>query len=89
MTCIFFQDNHKVKDVLASTKGNMRKRQGLIYELCKNKSVCEGGDELDLGPDMRDPENPDENPEEGGEPKKKVRFWALEVELSKDVRCVF
>ena len=37
-----------------------------VYDLVKSKTVCEGGDEMDIKGDP----NP-ENPEEEGQPKKK------------------
>lgn len=30
------------------TKGQQRKRLMFIYDLCKGKNICEGGDELDI-----------------------------------------
>lgn len=43
------QNDEKVKDALKKTRsGNSaRKRLQLIYDLCKNKKVCEGGDVMD------------------------------------------
>uniref|UniRef100_A0A915CG97 DNA-directed RNA polymerase subunit n=1 Tax=Parascaris univalens TaxID=6257 RepID=A0A915CG97_PARUN len=40
------KDAPRVKEILKKTVGNPRRRLALIYDLCKSKSVCEGGDEL-------------------------------------------
>lgn len=50
------KDNEKVKDVLAKTRGNPRRRMGLIYDMCKAKNVCEAADNLE----PMDPENMDD-----------------------------
>ncbi|OWF51528.1 DNA-directed RNA polymerase II subunit RPB1-like [Mizuhopecten yessoensis] len=39
--------NPKMKDVLTKSKGQPRKRMAHVYELCKGKKICEGGDEMD------------------------------------------
>ncbi|KAG9511162.1 DNA-directed RNA polymerase II subunit RPB1, partial [Fragariocoptes setiger] len=39
--------NPKVKDVVNDTRGNPRKRLNLIYDLCKTKTICEGGEDID------------------------------------------
>lgn len=52
-----FQNNPKVKDVLNKSKGFPRKRFAHIYDLCKVKKVCEGGDEMESkGGDGQDEE---------------------------------
>ena len=33
--------------MLARTVGNPRKRLDGVYDLCKGKGICEGGDEID------------------------------------------
>ena len=30
------------------TKGQPRKRLAYVYDLCKGKKICEGGDEMDI-----------------------------------------
>lgn len=30
------------------SKGQPRKRLAFVYDLCKGKNICEGGDEMDL-----------------------------------------
>lgn len=39
--------NQRVLDVVHDTRGNPRKRIALIYDLCKSKTVCEGGEDID------------------------------------------
>ena len=34
--------------------GQPRKRLTHVYNLCKGKKICEGGDEMDLNPDNPD-----------------------------------
>ena len=31
------------------SKGQPRKRMTHVYDLCKGKNICEGGDEMDIG----------------------------------------
>jgi len=33
------------------SKGQQRKRLAFVYDLCKGKNICEGGDELDINKD--------------------------------------
>lgn len=42
-----FQNNPKIKDILAKSKGQPRKRLTHVYDLCKGKNICEGGEEMD------------------------------------------
>jgi len=37
----------KVKDIMNKSKGQPRKRLAHIYDLCKAKNICEGGDEME------------------------------------------
>lgn len=39
--------NQKVKDAILLTRNNPRKRLTAIYDLCKTKTVCEGGEDID------------------------------------------
>ena len=59
------QDNPKVKDIVAKSKGFPRKRMAHIYDLCKGKNICEGGDEIDKDTDQA-----------GQEGKPKVINWS-------------
>ena len=36
-----------MKEILARSKGQPRKRMAHVYDLCKGKNICEGGDEMD------------------------------------------
>ncbi|TNM93829.1 hypothetical protein fugu_002005 [Takifugu bimaculatus] len=40
-------NNPKIKDILVKSKGQPRKRLTHVYELCKGKNICEGGEEMD------------------------------------------
>lgn len=42
-------NNPKIKEVIMKSKGQPRKRMAHIYDLCKGKNICEGGDEMDIG----------------------------------------
>ena len=39
-------------DIVAKSKGQLRKRMAHIYDLCKGKNICEGGDEIDKMDDL-------------------------------------
>jgi len=52
-----FQANPKIKEVVMKTKGQPRKRLTFVYDLCKGKNICEGGDEMDLQKENDDPNN--------------------------------
>ncbi|KAK2717573.1 hypothetical protein QYM36_006380 [Artemia franciscana] len=47
-------NNPKIKEVILKTKGQPRKRLAAIYDLCKGKNICEGGDEMDMARDQED-----------------------------------
>ena len=34
---------------MLKSKGHPRKRLAHVYDLCKGKNICEGGDEIDKG----------------------------------------
>ncbi len=36
-----------MKDILAKSRTQPRKRLAHIYDLCKAKNICEGGDEME------------------------------------------
>ena len=52
--CLYFQNHPKVKDIINKSKGQPRKRMDHIYDLCKGKNICEGGDEMDKKKDEGD-----------------------------------
>ncbi|XP_078485873.1 DNA-directed RNA polymerase II subunit RPB1-like [Ciona intestinalis] len=39
--------NPKIRQIMAKSKGQPRKRLAHVYELCKAKNICEGGEEMD------------------------------------------
>ncbi|XP_033117859.1 DNA-directed RNA polymerase II subunit RPB1-like [Anneissia japonica] len=52
--CCFFcskllvdPEHPKLKEVIRKSKGQPRKRMTHVYDLCKGKKLCEGGDEMD------------------------------------------
>ncbi|KAG7265939.1 hypothetical protein CRUP_036132 [Coryphaenoides rupestris] len=51
-------NNPKIKDILCKSKGQPRKRLTHVYELCKGKNICEGGEEMDnkFGVEQQDQE---------------------------------
>src|SRR5262249_46715261 len=63
------KDHPKVKEIVAKTRTDSKKRLVLIADLCKSKKVCEGGDELDEV--KLDPDEPPEDDEDADLTKKK------------------
>ncbi|RZF37892.1 hypothetical protein LSTR_LSTR009992 [Laodelphax striatellus] len=47
----------KIKEIVMKTKGQPRKRLTFVYDLCKGKNICEGGDEMDLNKENADDPN--------------------------------
>ena len=45
--CVPLQNDEKVKEILNKSKSQPHKRLQHIYDLSKNKKVCEGGDAMD------------------------------------------
>lgn len=43
--------NPKIKEIVMKTKGQPRKRLTYVYDLCKGKKICEGGEDMDLAKD--------------------------------------
>jgi hypothetical protein len=52
-----FQTNPKIKEVVMKSKGQPRKRLTFVYDLCKGKNICEGGDEMDIHKENSDDPN--------------------------------
>lgn len=50
-----YQNNPKIKEVVMKSRGQPRKRLAFVYDLCKGKNICEGGDEMDVGKEGEDP----------------------------------
>ena len=55
-----------MKDILIRSKGFPSKRLAHVYDLCRTRKICEGGDEMDIKLDKDGKENHD------GEDTKKV-----------------
>ncbi|KAF7272976.1 DNA-directed RNA polymerase II subunit RPB1-like [Rhynchophorus ferrugineus] len=49
--------NPKIREIVMKSKGQPRRRLAFVYDLCKGKNICEGGDEMDIKKD----EQPDPN----------------------------
>ena len=47
--------NPKIKEIVMKTKGQPRKRLAYVYDLCRGKSICEGGEDIDVGKENNDP----------------------------------
>ncbi|XP_067669040.1 DNA-directed RNA polymerase II subunit RPB1-like [Haliotis asinina] len=45
----------KIKDIVSKSKGHPRKRLAHVYDLCKSRKICEGGDEMDKRTEEEDP----------------------------------
>ena len=51
---------------MAKSKGQPRKRMAHVYDLCKGKNICEGGDEMDIGKDEDISKEPSKKVGHGG-----------------------
>ncbi|XP_037788401.1 DNA-directed RNA polymerase II subunit RPB1-like [Penaeus monodon] len=49
----------KVREIVTKSKGQPRKRLLHVYNLCKGKMICEGGDEVDI---VKEPEDVGQHP---------------------------
>ncbi|XP_057378837.1 DNA-directed RNA polymerase II subunit RPB1-like [Daphnia carinata] len=59
-------NNPKIKEILVKSKGQPRKRMAHVYDLCKGKNICEGGDEIDIGKDEDISKEPSKKVGHGG-----------------------
>ncbi|XP_024857963.1 DNA-directed RNA polymerase II subunit RPB1 [Kryptolebias marmoratus] len=59
-------NNPKIKEILTKSKGQPRKRLTHVYELCKGKNICEGGEEMDNKFGMEPQENEEDLTKEKG-----------------------
>ncbi|XP_003425653.2 DNA-directed RNA polymerase II subunit RPB1 [Nasonia vitripennis] len=57
--------NPKIKEIIMKTKGQPRKRLTFVYDLCKSKNICEGGDEMDITKEGQE-QDPNKKPGHGG-----------------------
>ncbi|CAH1400258.1 unnamed protein product [Nezara viridula] len=56
----------KIKEIVLKSKGQPRKRLTFVYDLCKGKNICEGGDEMDIQKDNMDENASNRKPGHGG-----------------------
>ncbi|KAL9705875.1 hypothetical protein quinque_009393 [Culex quinquefasciatus] len=54
--------NPKIKEIVIKSKGQPRKRLAYVYDLCKGKKICEGGEDMDI---TKDGAPPDPNKKQG------------------------
>ncbi|XP_063701054.1 DNA-directed RNA polymerase II subunit RPB1 [Culicoides brevitarsis] len=57
--------NPKIKEVVMKSKGQPRKRLTYVYDLCKGKKICEGGEDMDMTKDGQ-PVDANKKPGHGG-----------------------
>lgn len=43
----FLKASEKIKDLMAKTRANPRRRIQFVYDLAKSKTICEGGDSME------------------------------------------
>lgn len=71
-------DNPKIKEIVMKSKGQPRKRMAHVYDLCKSKKICEGGDEMDIGSNEQNPNDQ----KHGGCGRYQPAFKRLGLELT-------
>uniref|UniRef100_A0A8C3N8R1 DNA-directed RNA polymerase subunit n=1 Tax=Geospiza parvula TaxID=87175 RepID=A0A8C3N8R1_GEOPR len=59
-------NNPKIKDILGKSKGQPKKRLTHVYDLCKGKNICEGGEEMDHKFGVEQPEGDEDLTKEKG-----------------------
>ncbi|XP_013918320.1 PREDICTED: DNA-directed RNA polymerase II subunit RPB1 [Thamnophis sirtalis] len=59
-------NNPKIKDILTKSKGQPKKRLTHVYDLCKGKNICEGGEEMDNKFGVEQPEGDEDLTKEKG-----------------------
>ncbi|XP_028911393.1 DNA-directed RNA polymerase II subunit RPB1 [Ornithorhynchus anatinus] len=59
-------NNPKIKDILGKSKGQPKKRLTHVYDLCKGKNICEGGEEMDNKFGVEQPEGDEDLTKEKG-----------------------
>lgn len=57
--------NPKIKEIVMKSRGQPRKRLAYVYDLCKGKTICEGGEDMDLTKENQQPD-PNKKPGHGG-----------------------
>ncbi|XP_035714876.1 DNA-directed RNA polymerase II subunit RPB1 isoform X2 [Folsomia candida] len=71
----------KMREIVLKTKGQPRRRLAFVYELCKGKSICEGGDEMDGNPGEEDPNIKSKKSGHGGCGRYQPRIRKIGIEL--------
>ncbi|KAI8514192.1 DNA-directed RNA polymerase II subunit RPB1, partial [Branchiostoma belcheri] len=71
-------DDPRIKDIVGKSKGQPKKRLTHVYDLCKGKMICEGGDEVDA----------EVGPEEGKEEKPKPQIRRVGLDLTAEWKHV-
>lgn len=51
-----------MKDIISKSKQYPQKRLANVYNLCKSRKVCEGGDEMERKKEAEETENQEETP---------------------------
>ncbi|KAK0182048.1 hypothetical protein PV327_000219 [Microctonus hyperodae] len=75
--------NPKIKEVVMKTKGQPRKRLIFVYDLCKSKNICEGGDEMDINKDGIEVPAADRKPGHGGCGRYQPKFRRSGLDVTK------
>ena len=44
---LIYQNNPKIKQIVAKSKGQAVKRLAHVYDLCRGKKICEGGEDME------------------------------------------
>uniref|UniRef100_A0A8C3Q3J8 DNA-directed RNA polymerase subunit n=1 Tax=Chrysolophus pictus TaxID=9089 RepID=A0A8C3Q3J8_CHRPC len=76
-------NNPKIKDILAKSKGQPKKRLTHVYDLCKGKNICEGGEEMDhkFGVEQHEGDEPGREKGHGGCGRYQPRIRRVGLEL--------
>ena len=64
------------------SKGQPRKRMTHVYDLCKGKNICEGGDEMDIGSENAEPGGGGGDKKHGGCGRYQPSFKRLGLEIT-------
>ena len=67
--------NPKIKEIVMKSKGQPRKRMTHVYDLCKGKNICEGGDEMDIGSEAPEGAGHAEDKKHGGKDLSTLLFF--------------
>ncbi|XP_032236944.2 DNA-directed RNA polymerase II subunit RPB1-like [Nematostella vectensis] len=82
-------NNPRVKEILSKSHGQPRKRMMHMYDLCKGKNICEGGDEVDAGVLAQDnPNEAEKKLNHGGCGRYQPKFRKTALELTAEWKHV-